>query len=61
MHLLTAGTDAAVLAFRIVQGVVVAAVVAFTILRVVATRRRSAGSLPVEEPVHVDQVDAGKG
>jgi len=62
VHLLTAGTDADVLLFRVVQGVVVTAVVAFTVLRVLAARRRgSAGPLSVEEPVHVDQVDAGKG
>ncbi len=62
VHLLTAGTDADVLLFRVVQGVVVTAVLAFTVLRVRAARRRgSAGSLSVEEPVHVDQVDAGKG
>lgn len=68
VHLLTAGTDASSLPFRIAQVVVSAAVVGLTVFRIVVSRRnrrlrsspRSAGPLPVEEPVDVDKVDAGE-
>jgi predicted ferric reductase len=62
VHLLTAGTDADVVVFRVVQVVLIGAVVIFTGVRIVSARRRSsARALPIEEPVDVDQVDAGKG
>lgn len=61
VHVLTAGTDADVPAFRVVQVVVIGAVVVLAGVRIRSLRRRSsARTLAVEEPVHVDQVDAGK-
>lgn len=64
-HLFMAGTDVQSPAFRVVLVVVIALVVLMFMRRVVVARRRlrrSVGrsSLPIEEPVDIDQVDAGK-
>lgn len=64
VHLFMAGTDVSTPAFRVVQVVLIVAVVLAFIRRAAIgyERRLSArrGALPVEEPIHIDQVDAGK-
>jgi predicted ferric reductase len=70
VHLLLAGTDASNLLFRIVQAVVVSMVILLFVRRLAVARRRSGGdrressarrgSLPIEKPVNVDEVDAGE-
>jgi len=66
LHLFLAGTDVGSFAFRVVQVVVIAAVSFLFVRRLRVARRRrriSSGggvSLPVEEPVDVDEVYAGE-
>ena len=51
VHLLAAGTDAGVFLFRVVQVMLIGAVLVFTTVRIVTARRRaSVRTLPVEEP-----------
>jgi len=63
VHLFLAGTDASHWAFRIVQVVVIGIVVLLFLARLLSSFQRSgsAGTLAVEEPVDVDEVDAGEG
>ena len=61
VHLLEAGTDAGHPLFRAVQITVISSVLALFGFRVAERLRRSRRrTLPIEEAVHVDQVDAGK-
>ena len=68
VHLLTAGTDTGSWPFRAAQVLFSAAVIGMTAYRIVASRRNrrssagtaSARTLPVQESVDVDKVDAGE-
>jgi len=70
VHLFLAGTDVSNMAFRVVQTVVIATVVVLFGRRLFVARRRSGdghrersvrrGTLPVEKPVDIDEIDTGE-
>ena len=64
VHLFMAGTDVAHPAFRATQAIVIVSVSGLFVRRIVMARRRTTSAvvrtLPVQEPVHVDQVDTGE-
>lgn len=64
VHLFMAGTDVSHWVFRVVQAVMIGLVSLMFGSRIIDVARSSAaaaGALTVEEPIDVDEVDAGKG